>query len=121
MSREESFRAAMNAHGIEYSGELYFDGRLHRFKADGDHARNSWYVVHAGPPAAGAFGCWKRDIKETWCERRGNFSQAELQCIRKQIKEAESKGKKETVARQKKAAKIATWILLRAKCCRCAI
>ncbi len=115
MSREESFRAAMNAHGIEYSGELYFDGRLHRFKADGDHARNSWYVVHAGPPAAGAFGCWKRDIKETWCERRGNFSQAELQCIRKQIKEAESKGKKETVARQKKAAKIATWILLRAK------
>jgi putative DNA primase/helicase len=111
----EVFRRAMSEAGLIHTVEIYADGKLHRFKADGDHARNSWYVVHAGPRAAGAFGCWKRDIKETWCERRGNFSQAELQRIRQQIKEAESKGKKETAARHKKAAKIATWILSRAK------
>jgi putative DNA primase/helicase len=111
----EDFRRAMSDGGLMHTGEIYADGKLHRFKADGDHTRNSWYVVHAGPPAAGAFGCWKRDIKERWCERSGNFSQAELQRIRQQIKEAESKGKKETAARQTKAKKIANWILARAK------
>jgi putative DNA primase/helicase len=82
MSREESFRAAMSTHGIEYSGELYFDGRLHRFKADGDNARNSWYVLYNGLIAAGAFGCWKRGIKEAWCERNGSLSLADSQRIR---------------------------------------
>jgi putative DNA primase/helicase len=115
MSREESFRAAMSAHGIEYSGELYFDGRLHRFKAHGDHARNSWYLLHAGPPAAGAFGCWKRDAKEKWCQRNGELSQAELQRVRQQWNEAELKLKAETVARQKKARQVATWVLARAE------
>ena len=111
----EDFRAATAAAGIVYHGPIVADGKLHRFKAEEDHARNSWYVLHLGPPVAGAFGCWKRGIKETWSERRTDFSQAELQRIRQQLEAAERRVKKGTAARQKKAQEIADWILGRAK------
>jgi hypothetical protein len=106
MSREESFRAAMNAHGIEYSGELYFDGRLHRFKANGDNERNSWYVLYNGSIAVGAYGCWKRGVKEKWYECNANLSQAELQRVRQRWQEAESKFKTETLVRQRRHGKL---------------
>jgi phage/plasmid primase-like uncharacterized protein len=63
------FHAAMRAAGLDFDGPLLADGKLHRIKVEGDHERNSWYVLHDGSPAAGAFGCWKRGIKETWCDR----------------------------------------------------
>jgi putative DNA primase/helicase len=115
MDALESFRAAMSAAGLDYSGEIYADGKLHRFKADDDRARNSWYVLHDGTPSAGMFGCWKRGIKEKWCERNGNLSQAELQRVRKQWDEAAAKLKGETITRQTKARRIATWIYERAR------
>jgi putative DNA primase/helicase len=111
----ETLRVAMAAAGIEYTGQVCADGKLHRFKAEGDHARNSWYVLHVGPPAAGAFGCWKRGLKQTWCECKGNLSQAEWQRIRERWHETEATVKAETVARQNKAQRIADWILARAK------
>src|SRR5437762_6156829 len=114
-STSETFRAAMSAAGIEYTGQIHADGKLHRFKAGDDHARNSWYVLHAGPPAAGAFGCWKRDVKETWCDQSGSKSQAEWQQIRHKWREADVKLKNETAARQNKALRIANWIFARAK------
>jgi len=61
---QDAFRAAMRAAGLDYTGPITADGKLHRFKAEGDSARNSWLVLHAGPPATGAFGCWKRGFKE---------------------------------------------------------
>jgi putative DNA primase/helicase len=111
----EDFRAAMAAAGITWNGQIVADGKLHRFKAEGDHHRNSWYVLHAGPPAAGIFGCWKRDIKQTWCERNVSLSQADSQRIRQQWNEAKSKLEAETVARQKRARKLAAWILSRSR------
>ena len=94
MSCEESFRAAMSAEGIDYTGQIHPDGKLHRFKAASDHARNSWYVLHAGPPAAGAFGCWKRAFKQTWCERNGNLSQGEMHRVRHRWQETEREHEK---------------------------
>src|SRR5215469_7391189 len=78
----EAFRHAMHDSGLAYNGDIYRDGKLRRFKANDDHEKNSWYVLYPGPLAAGAFGCWKRGIKETWCERNGNLSQAERQHVR---------------------------------------
>jgi putative DNA primase/helicase len=102
----ESFRAEMARHGLQCPGQLAPDGRLHRFKAAEDKARNSWYVLHAGPPlAAGAFGCWRRGISETWCEREPkDMSQADWDATRKRWQEAE---------RQTKARATAQWILNR--------
>ncbi len=62
----ESFRAALLAAGLDYSGPIIADGRLHRFKAAGDRDRNSWYVLHLDGIPAGEFGCWKRGFSETW-------------------------------------------------------
>jgi putative DNA primase/helicase len=115
MSCEESFRAAMSAEGIDYTNQIYPDGKLHRFKAGGDNARNSWYVFHPGPPAAAAFGCWKRAFKQTWCERNGSLSQGEWIEVRRRWQEAEREHERTKTARQKKARSIAAWILARAK------
>jgi putative DNA primase/helicase len=111
----EIFRAAMSAAGIDYTGEICCDGKLHRFKAEGDHQRNSWYVLYEGPPAAGAFGCWKRGLKEAWCERNGSLSHADSQRVRQQWQEADAKLKAEITARQKKARRTATWIYERGR------
>jgi putative DNA primase/helicase len=81
----------MSARGIEYRGEIIPDGKLHRFKANGDNERNSWYVLYNGSIAAGAFGCWKRGIKETWCERNGSLSLADSQRVRALWQEAEAR------------------------------
>lgn len=111
----EGFRAAMRAAGLEYDGPIFDDGKLHRVKATGDHERNSWYVLHAGTPAAGAFGCWKRGVKETWCERNGQLSQEEWNRVREQWKEAEREREQSEQARHAKARRLAAWILSRSR------
>src|SRR5437868_1235411 len=103
MTREEIFRAALHESGIEYNGPICIDGKLHRMQAKGDHSKNSWYVLYPGHPAAGAYGCWKRDFKKTWCEPNGGLAQSEWQNVCQPWREAKAKLAAETVARQKKA------------------
>jgi len=116
MNPVENFRAAMRAAGLDYAGLIHTDGKLHRFKAAGDHEKNSWYVLHPGPPVAGAFGCWKRGIKEKWCEkRRESFTDAEWRTIRENWNRAEAERERTEKERHTKARKVAAWILNRAK------
>lgn len=67
----DSFKQTMQSAGIEPPGEIIADGALHRFTVAGDRSRseNGWYVLHADAPPAGAFGCWKRGIAETWSSK----------------------------------------------------
>src|SRR5208282_6204 len=112
----ENLRAAMRAAGLNYTGAIIADGKLHRFKASGDREKNSWYVLHAGTPDAGAFGCWKRSFKESWREKRGeSFTDAEWQTIRERWKRADDKRQRTEAERHAKARKIAAWIFGRAK------
>ncbi|HWX17306.1 MAG TPA: DUF3631 domain-containing protein [Chthoniobacterales bacterium] len=115
MSHEESFRAALRESGIEYSGPIYIDDKLHRIKADGDHSKNSWYVLYPGSPVAGVYGCWKRDLKKKWCERNGNLSQGEWIEVRRRWQDAKRQHERTKTERQKKARRTAAWILGRAK------
>ena len=105
----------MRATGLDYAGPIHADGQLHRFKAEGDKARNSWYVLHAGPPAAGAFGCWKLGIKETWHGGKGDLSQAQWETVRRQWREAEAAREHAEAKRQAEAQSVAAWIIRRAK------
>lgn len=114
LSISENFRAALAKAGLVFDGEITFDGKLHRFKAAGDREKNSWFVLHAGTPAAGAFGCWKRGVKETWCERDGQLSETELKEVRARWQEAEREREQIEAKRQAKAQKIAAWIFERA-------
>ena len=112
----ETFRSAMFAAGLDFAGKIIPDGKLHRFKAAGDHENNSWYVLHVGTPIAGAFGCWKRGFKETWCEkRRENFTDAEWRAIRDNWKLAEAERERAEAGRHARARKVAAWILSRSR------
>lgn len=115
MNPDDHFRTALRAAGLDYGGPIPADGKLHRFKAEGDKERNSWFVLHVGPPAAGAFGCWKRGIKETWCERNGQLSQEEWNRVREQWQEADGERERSEQARHAKARATATWILKRSQ------
>lgn len=115
MNTPEKFRVAMRQSALVFDGEIIADGKLHRFKTTGDHARNSWYILHAGSHAAGAFGCWKRGVKETWCERNGNLSQTEWNEVRRRWQAAEREREQAEAERHAKARNTAAWILEHSK------
>jgi putative DNA primase/helicase len=115
MSAVDSFRAAMLRTGLGYAGAIEADGKLRRFRAEGDKSKNSWYVLFAGPPMAGAFGCWKRGINEEWHDRNGQLSQAERQRARQCLQEAKSERERVERERRKRAGEVAARILKRAK------
>lgn len=112
MNATDAFRTAMRTAGLDFAGPVALDGKLHRFKAGGDKTRNSWYVLHAGQPAAGCFGCWKRGFKEDWHEKlRHDFTDSEWENIRKSWKHAEAERERADQERQAKARKVAARIL----------
>lgn len=114
MNTEKNFRAAMRGAGLDCTGPIEADGRLHRFKAEGDRERNSWYVLHPGPPMAGAFGCWKRNFKESWCDRSAKqLSRADWQAVKRRWVEAEQARERTETELQAKARKTAAFILAR--------
>lgn len=56
--------------GIPISGQVVADGKIHRYKTEGDHEANCWYVLHEnGDLQCGAYGCWKRQISEKYCNK----------------------------------------------------
>ncbi|HRZ07461.1 MAG TPA: phage/plasmid primase, P4 family [Candidatus Competibacteraceae bacterium] len=67
MNIESAFLDAIRAAGLDYVGPILADAGIKRFKANGDRAPNSWYVLHTDGVPAGRFGCHKRDIDERWC------------------------------------------------------
>jgi len=49
---------------------IIYNGKIQRFKNDGDDNKNSYYVAYQnGDLEAGAFGDWKLDIHETFCNK----------------------------------------------------
>ena len=66
----QAVREAMAGVGIVTDDSMVVDGQLHRVHVEGDRpgTRNAWYVIYGGRFAAGAYGCWKRDVQERWCE-----------------------------------------------------
>jgi phage/plasmid primase-like uncharacterized protein len=85
----EEFRAAMRQHGLDYSGPILQDGKLHRVKCDGDNEAATWYTFHQPDPiAAGGFGCWKRQVKGTWRQNgNNNVSREQIQVLRQRIEQ----------------------------------
>jgi phage/plasmid primase-like uncharacterized protein len=81
----EEFRAAMRVNGLDYSGPIHQDGKRYRVKCDEDKSADTWYILyHPDPIAAGAFGCWKRNIKQTWRQNgKSNISPEEFSALKK--------------------------------------
>jgi putative DNA primase/helicase len=92
------------------------DGRLHRTRAGKEKRADTWYVLHVDRPAAGAFGNWRTGAKGTWCEaHKARVSQADWDTIRRRWQDAEHERERVEAERHAKAAKIASWIVARAK------
>lgn len=64
---EKAFQITMAEAGLVSHDAIHANGRLHRLRAIGDKHLNSWYVLYSDGVPSGAFGCWKRQISETWC------------------------------------------------------
>lgn len=88
-----SFLTALANAQIPYDGQVHVDDRIHRYKTQGDHEENCWYILHANGNdfVAGAFGCWKRQIKVSWCSRdKSTFTKDEWQEATRAWKKAEA-------------------------------
>lgn len=69
MTIEAKFLDAIAAVGLSpVKGDIKPDGKLHRYRVEGDKAgsRNGWYVLHLAPIPAGAFGSWRTGETHTW-------------------------------------------------------
>lgn len=95
------FAAAMREAGVAPPEKIVPDGRLHRFDA-------AWYVLHGDGIPAGAFGCWRSGVSETWRADLGRtLTPAEEAAARRRIEEARKAAEAERQERAKRAAAIA--------------
>lgn len=105
-----AFEAAMASYGITTKTKLQGDGRRHRFDVDGDPkgSRNGWYILHLDNRPAGAFGCWKRGVNETWKANGGpGLSDMELAQLRAEIERERVRREKQLAKEHQEAAELA--------------
>lgn len=75
--------------GLEPPDEIQWDGRIHRFKPDGDRKRNGWYLAYPDEPRTIVYGTWKApDERHVWTEARTNGRTTLTAAQRRQLDEA---------------------------------
>jgi len=102
-----AFKDEMHSIGVAFSGLPIDDGELHRFRVEGDKANsiNGWYVLHGGEIPAGAFGCWKRGINQTWCAiSKSTMNDKQREKHERELEAAKNKRDYEQRERQRNAA-----------------
>lgn len=109
MTRTDGFIVALRGAGLLVQS-VVSDGRLRRVRAQGDGAgqRSGWYVLHPGPPMAGAYGNWKTGANEQW--RSGEdaaLSAEELARLQDTVRRAQRRQQAERANRQAAARKLA--------------
>jgi putative DNA primase/helicase len=63
------FVDGMRAAGLDPAESIISDGKLHRlrWRNDQNGTRNGFYALQLDSHRpAGAFGCWKRGVEQTW-------------------------------------------------------
>lgn len=109
----DDFKDAMDAAGLSTCDTVIPDGRLHRFRVQGDKAgsRNGWYILYGDGIPAGSFGCWKRGVSQTWCTKAESvMTPAERQEFSRRMQDVCKARGIENRERKKEAAKKATAI-----------
>ena len=102
--KQLDFKAAMAAAGLLTKDPIIPDGKLHRFRVEDDKAgsENGWYVFYGDSLPAGAFGCWKRGISETWCAKPDReLTQAQREQNRRRMIEAQKAREAEETERRR--------------------
>lgn len=107
-----AFKAALDKAGLPTKDKITAGGKMHRFTVEGDKpgSKNGWYILYDDSLPAGAYGCWKRGISETWCLKpdqqmtaaeRVEFSRRMIEA--RKAREAEEEARRRA-AREKAAA-----------------
>lgn len=109
MTRTDGFIVALRGAGLLVQS-VVSDGCLRRVRAQGDAAgqRSGWYVLHQGPPMAGAYGNWKTGANEQW--RSGEdaaLSAEELARLQDTVRRAQRRQQAERAKRQAAARQLA--------------
>lgn len=105
---DNELREAMAAAGLAMvKPEIVGDGRLHRYRVDGDRAgsKNGWYVLHDDDKPFAAFGSWKTGQSLTWTAGSGNkMTEAEHRALHERLTAARAARDAEQVAIHTEAA-----------------
>lgn len=117
MTFEMKFLGALRLAGLDpVKADIDADGALHRYRVTGDKAGslNGWYVLHASPVPAGAFGSWRTGESHTWRDEAvkptNPAERAELQRQMQATKAARTEEEKRVrAAARAKAAKL--WLM----------
>ncbi len=107
-----AFREAMVEAGVGAPPEVVPDGRLHRFRGEGDRPGrlNGWYVLHLDGRPAGMFGSWRLGVAHTWRADGPPPSEAERRELRRRLEEARRRAEEEQSRQWREAARRA-WCL----------
>lgn len=105
----EHFRLAIAAAGLEVPDSINADGAIHRFSTNGRRGDDSgWYMLHTDGIAAGAFGCWREGLTQTWCAKSDNaMTDAEREAHRQRIKAMKAQREADLSAAQQQASQTA--------------
>jgi putative DNA primase/helicase len=93
---EAAFLQALAEHGIAPAKALNLvaDGRIHRYRVEGDKSgsENGWYVLYTdGAVPAGAFGSWKTGDSGTWCAKSESAMKPhDREDVRRKLQEAKA-------------------------------
>ena len=108
----DAFRQEIEQAGLTPPVPIIADGKLHRFASNGDRGDDAgWYTYFPDEPPAGAFGCWRKNFKQTWCGKTDStLTAAELARQRTRFDEARRQREQDERLRQAEAAKRAQTI-----------
>src|SRR5215831_672099 len=107
------FRDAIGAAGLTSPDRIEADGKIHRFPSNGKKGDDSgWYVLHGDGIPAGAFGCWRSSLSQSWRADIGrSLTPAEDAAHRSRVEAMRSEREAEATRRQSAARESAamTW------------
>jgi len=107
------FRDAIAKANLPPPETIIADGKFHRFSTNSKPSdRSGWYCLYLDGIAAGAFGCWRTDIKQSWCDKPQNsMSQSEMAAQRLRIESIQRQHDEDRAQRHQQAREEAAVIL----------
>ncbi len=103
----EQFQQAIAGAGLPVPEVIHGDGKLYRFSSNGKRAdQSAWYILHDdGGIPAGAFGCWRSGLSQTWCSKDTKaMTQAERSAHQRRMQTIAQQREADTAQRQQGAA-----------------
>ena len=113
----DAFLQEIEKAGLTPPATIIADGQLHRFASNGDRADDAgWYTYFPDETPAGVFGCWRKNVKQTWSSKADStLTTAERDRQRARFDEVRRQREQDEQRRHAEAAQRAQQLLSRAK------